>query len=376
MTSSRVPRPYLPLAWHRPTFDTLHSLSHPSIRATRRIASSKFVWPGLAKDVTQWARTCIRCQVVKVQRHTRAPRQQFELPDRCFQHIHVDIVGPLPKSEGQTYLFTILDRFTRWPEAVTMADSTVESCAQVLLHNWIARFGIPDTVTSDRGAQFTGQLWHQFAQRFGFQCNHTTAYHPQANGLIERLHRHLKASLTARLTTSTWTQELPWVLLGLRTAFKEDIGSSSAELVYGTTFSFPGELIVPNTSPDPPHSSFLRQLRNVANSFRPTPTSANSKHGTYMPTGLQQARFVFVCRDAHKPPLQPPYDGPFPVVSRHTKHFLLDIGGRQDKVSIDRLKPALLDHGTETTVATRPKRGRSPKSSIGGGGALWRFHKN
>ena len=115
--------------------------------------------------------------------------------------------------------------------------------------------------------------------------------------------------------------------------FKEDIGSSSAELVYGTTLSLPGELIVPNSSPDPPHSSFLRQLRNVANSFRPTPTSV--KHGTYMrTTGLQQARFVFVRHDAHKLPLQPPYDGPFPVVSRHTKHFLLDIGGRQDKVSM------------------------------------------
>ena len=159
-TSCRVPRPYLPPAWRRPTFDTLHSLSHPSIRATSRIVSSKFVWPGLAKDVTQWARTCIRCQVAKVQRHTRAPRQQFELPDRRFQHIHVDIVGPLPKSEGQAYLFTIVDRFTRWPEAVSMADSTAASCAQALLHNWIARFGIPDTVTSDRGVQFTRQLWH------------------------------------------------------------------------------------------------------------------------------------------------------------------------------------------------------------------------
>ena len=77
-----------------------------------------------------------------------------------------------------------------------MADSTAASCAQALLHNWIARFGISDTVMLDRGAQFTGQLWHQLVQRFGFQCNHTTAYHPQANGLVEQLHCHLRASLT------------------------------------------------------------------------------------------------------------------------------------------------------------------------------------
>ena len=85
-----------------------------------------------------------------------------------------------------------------------------------------------------------------------------------------------------------------------------------------------------------------------------------------MPTGLQQACFAFVRHDAHKPPLQPPYDNPFPVISRHAKHFLLDIGGRQDKVSIDQLKSALLDHRTETTVEMRPKQGHLPKSSIGG----------
>ena len=170
-------------------------------------------------------------------------------------------------SEGQAYIFAIVDHFTCWPKAVPMVGSTDINCTQALIHNWIARFGIPDTVMLDRGVQFMGQLWHQLVQRFGFQCNHTTAYHLQANGLVERLHHHLKASLPARLTTSTWMQELPWVLLGLCTTFKEDISLSSTELVYGTTLSLPGELIVHNTSLDPPHSSFLHQLRNIANSF-------------------------------------------------------------------------------------------------------------
>ena len=206
--SCRVPWPYLPLAWHQPTFDK-HLLSHPSIWVTHHIVSSKFIWPGLTKDIMQWVYTFICCQVAKVQRHTRVPWQQFELPDQHFQHIHVDIVGPLPKSEGQAYLFTIVNHFTHWPKAVPMSDSTAVSCTQALLHNWIMRFGIPDMVMLDRGAQFTGQLWHQLAQHFGFQCNHTTAYHLQANGLVEWLHHHLKASLTAWLTTSTWTQKLP-----------------------------------------------------------------------------------------------------------------------------------------------------------------------
>ena len=49
---------------------------------------------------------------------------------------------------------------------------------------------------------------------------HTTAYHPQANGLVERFHRQLKSSLKARLKGPNWVDELPWLLLGSRTAPK------------------------------------------------------------------------------------------------------------------------------------------------------------
>ena len=142
------------------------------------------------------------CQVAKVQRHTGRHGSSLSILNRWFQHIHVNIVGPPPKSEGQTYLLTIVNHFTRWPEAVPMADSIAASCAQAL-HNWIAQFGIPDMVTLDRGVQFTGQLWHQLAQHFGFQCNHITSLSPASQWPDWTTHRHLKASLTAQLTTST-----------------------------------------------------------------------------------------------------------------------------------------------------------------------------
>ena len=85
--------------------------------------------------------------------HARPP------PNRRFGSIHVDIVGPLPTSESKTYLFTIVDRFTRWPEVIPMEDSATETCARALIRHWIARFGVPDDLTSDRGPQFTSHLW-------------------------------------------------------------------------------------------------------------------------------------------------------------------------------------------------------------------------
>ena len=109
------PRPIVPAAWRRRVFDVVHSLSHPSIRATRTLVADKFVWHGLRKDVGRWAKVCVQCQTSKVQRHIKAPLQHYDVPHGRFDHINVDLVGPLPRSQGFTHLFTIVDRFTRWP---------------------------------------------------------------------------------------------------------------------------------------------------------------------------------------------------------------------------------------------------------------------
>ena len=88
-------------------------------------------------------------------------------------------------------------------------------------------------MTSDRGSVFTSDIWSSLAQLLGVNLHHTTSYHPQANGMVERWHRTLKASLTAKCSTSDWCSQLPWVLLGLRTMPKDGLIQSSAEMVYG-----------------------------------------------------------------------------------------------------------------------------------------------
>jgi Integrase zinc binding domain len=111
-------RPLVPLPHRRQVFDHLHRPAHPGLQATRPIISSRYVWRGLARDVTAWARECLSFQRGKVHRHVRLRPVHVTVPERRFSHIHVDLVGPLPASEGATYVFTVIDRNTRWFEAL------------------------------------------------------------------------------------------------------------------------------------------------------------------------------------------------------------------------------------------------------------------
>ncbi len=260
-TSQGRPRPVIPLSMRRDIFSKLHSLSHPGVKASRHLICSRYVWPNMKRDIANWARVCHVCQQSKVHRHVKANVQAFKQPDSRFSDIHVDIVGPLPSSKGYTYLFTCVDRYTRWPEAIPMTDATAESCASALLNGWVSRFGVPTTITSDQGQQFESHLWRALMNLLGSTRNRTTAYHPQANGMVERFHRHLKTGLKARLTNGNWVDELPVVLLGIRTTLKEDLSCSAAEMVYGTTLRLPGDFFTEPTQEDP--STIVSRLRNA-----------------------------------------------------------------------------------------------------------------
>ena len=206
--------------------------------------------------------------------------------------------------------------------------------------HWIARFGVPDTLLSDRGPQFTSNLWAALNKLLGISASTTTAYHPQANGMVERFHRQLKSSLKARLTTPHWMDELPLVLLGIRSSWKEDADCSTADLVYGTSLHVPGEFLPPHQTQDPPPTEFLCHLQHTMRSALPIPLKFHGKHPTYKPHDLAKTGFVFVRHDAPLRPLQRPYKGPFKILETADKYFTLEINGRPDTVSVDRLKVA------------------------------------
>jgi transposase InsO family protein len=362
--SSGVMRPLVPQQFRRAIFQAVHGLAHAGIRATKRMIASRYLWPNLAKDVADWCRSCQACQRAKVTAQPAAAVQPIAVPTLRFSHVHIDIVGPLPCSQdGFSYVLTAVDRSTRWAEALPLKGIAAADCAEVFIAGWVARYGVPSVVTSDRGVQFTSAFWAATMARLGVKHKLTTAFHPQANGAVERFHRRLKDSLRARLASSDWPQHLPWVMLGLRAAPREDSGLSAAELVFGAPLSLPGPVI---TTAEAPPEDFVQRLRAGVPCVAPLPppsAAASSKP----PSSLMAAAFVYVRAPPAAPGLSPMYRGPYEVVKRTSKYFIIKMGGRFDAVTVDRLKPHL---GGPVVPAVPPRRGRPPKSGPVGEAAL------
>uniref|UniRef100_A0A0A9WPX9 RNA-directed DNA polymerase n=1 Tax=Lygus hesperus TaxID=30085 RepID=A0A0A9WPX9_LYGHE len=331
--SEEHPRPYIPSTLRTAAFQQIHNDTHPGIKATTTLLKARYYWPHMTSSIRIMTRACPNCNRAKVTRHIRAPIGTFENAEPL-QHIHIDLLGPFPASNGYKFCLTIIDRATGWPECIPIRNITAKTVIEQLYDNWISRFGAPSIITTDQGTQFMSDIFKKFCAAMGIQNIHTNAYHPQANGMIERFHRTLNETIMTSSSVTKWAQDMTSLLLGIRNRPSSD-GISPSQRLYGVTPRLPNDLFTPST-PD------VIPYRNH-DTYRKTTK-------TYYPRTMNSAEQIYVRIDTPRAKLTPPYKGPFTILANDGKTLTYqDELGNKHNVSVDRCKPAP-KHKAKTTT--------------------------
>ncbi|GFW58007.1 transposon Tf2-6 polyprotein [Trichonephila clavipes] len=173
-----------------------------------------------------------------------------------------------------------------------------ETTARALLNGWISRFGTPVTITTDQGTNFEFSLMRELTNMMGSHRIHSASYHPQSNGMIERFHRHLKSAIIAHEDTG-WSDILPIVLLGLRSAMKNDLKATSSELVYGTTLRLLSDLISSESLQTSVTPTYVSKLITMMRKLSPISPDSHSCTKSY----AHQSLNTFLRNDKIRDPL-------------------------------------------------------------------------
>ena len=354
-TSTGRPRPFIPKSLRQQVFLVTHNLSHPSAKVTAMLISERYIWKNMKSEVKRMAQGCLNCQKSKINKNIESGIKPYPQTSNRLSHIHMDVVGPLPPSRGYTYLLTIIDRATRWPDAIPLTSTSAEACANALI-TWISRYGIPETVVTDNATNFTSNLFKEISNSLGIQLKHTSTYNPESNGIIERCHRTLKTALTARCVGRDWSRQLQWVLLGLRTTPHTALGASPAEVLYGKNLRIPADLLPAQESLES-----IDSTNQYISKFLPTKITYNpDKKAVHMPSNLLKSNYVFEKISHHKFPLSFAYEGPYQVIDFKEKVVTVRKNCKPHTISIDRIK----------AFTPFPISDNSPDQTISAGGPM------
>ena len=239
-----------------PLLKQLHDeLGHPGQRKMDEAVSARFWWPHQRRDIVNFCNSCTECLRIKPpHQYSRAPLQPI-ITGYPNQIVGVDLIGPLPQTpRNNRYILVMVDLFTKWCEASPIPNAEANTVAQTMFEQWIARWGAPEQLHSDRGSNFESQIVAELCGAFKIAKSRTTAYHPEGNGQVERTNRSLKALLQAFTTTydtRTWDLALPRCLLAYRSTIHSSTAHTPFHLMTGREMRLPIDLTVPTIPNDP-----------------------------------------------------------------------------------------------------------------------------
>ncbi|KAG5891945.1 hypothetical protein JTB14_002221 [Gonioctena quinquepunctata] len=218
---------------------------HLGVTETLQKVRQRFYWTNCQADVTDWCRKCAVCAASNGPRiRPKAPMRQYNVGSP-FERIAIDIAGPFPVSDhGNKYILVAMDYFSEWAEAYALPNQEAITVADVLVKEWICRFGIPMELHSDQGRNFESNLFQEICLLLNIRKTRTTALHPQSDGMVERMNRTINRHLSKVVSDHQrdWDQYLHLFLMAYRSAVHESTGQTPASIIMGRKLRLPCDL--------------------------------------------------------------------------------------------------------------------------------------
>ena len=195
-------------------FHSTPTSGHTGFSRTLSRMKNRVFWPKLLRDVSYFVKQCDVCQRMKRDfSYKPAPLQTFPVPEQPFSRCGIDIIGPLPPSEGYHHILTTIDHFTKFAIVSPLVTQKAEEVGRSFVDNVASKFGCPKTLLSDKGLNFTSNLFRNICQTLNIDKITTTSYHPQCNGQTERLNGTLMGFLKPYVNRNQtdWTKYLSLV---------------------------------------------------------------------------------------------------------------------------------------------------------------------
>ena len=208
-------------------------------------------WRGMYADTVAFCKRCPDCAVVTGAGRQHKPPLHPIPVERPFQKVGVDIMD-LPLTErGNRHVIVFQDMFTKWPMVFAIPDQKAERITRLLCEEVVPFFGVPEALLSDRGTNLLSHLMLDVCDLLGTKKLNTTAYHPECDGMVERLNRTLKTMLRKRAAEfgSQWDTHLPGLLWAYRNTPHESTGEKPSFLLFGWDCRSPSEAALLPPSP-------------------------------------------------------------------------------------------------------------------------------
>ena len=306
---------------------------HPGSTKMYHDLKGVFWWGGMKKDLAEFVAQCPTCQQVKVEHQKPGGYMQcIEIPTWKWDMTNMDFVTGLPRSVNKfDSIWVIVDRLTKSAHFLPVrSDYTAEEYAKLYLKEIVRLHGVPLSIISDRGAQFTAKFWKSFQRSLGTRVNLSTAFHPQTDGQAERTIQTLEDMLrTCALDfKGSWVEHLPLIEFAYNNSYHSSIKMAPYEALYGRKCRSPiGWFEVGETTllgPD-----LVQQAMEKVKVIQQRLKTAQSRHKSYADIRRRGLEFsigdwVFlkvspmkgVMRFGKKGKLSPRYIGPYKITKR------------------------------------------------------------